>query len=79
MLGNPKKTQFPFGAWITPFGSEKVSTIRAKGPLRCARCKAYANAYFRFDGTKSSAVCNICGISFQIDNQNVDPANLNSS
>ena len=77
MLGNPKKTQFPFGAWITPFGSEKVHTIRAKGPLRCSRCKAYANAYFRFDGTKTSAVCNICGITFQVD-QSTDPANLTS-
>ena len=54
-----------------------MHTVRAKAPLRCGRCKAYINAYFRFDGTKSSAICNICGINFQID-QSTDSVNLNS-
>lgn len=37
------------------------------------------NGYFRFDGTKTNAICNICGISFGIDQSVVDGGNLNSA
>ena len=77
MLGNPRKTSFPFGAWVNPLGSYNVQAVQVKSPLRCGRCKAYINPYFRFDGTKSSALCNICGINFAVQ-QATDPANLNT-
>ena len=78
MMGNPKKRYFPYGAWLTPFGSDKVHTLKVKSPLRCSRCKAYVNPHFRFDGTKSSAICNICGIKFPIESS-VDAKNIQSS
>lgn len=34
--------------------------------MRCNRCRSYANPYYRFDGTKTVASCNICGTNFQI-------------
>ena len=74
---NPKKSNFSLGVWITPFGSQNVHKIRVNSPLRCSRCKAYVNGYFRFDGTKTSATCNICGINFQIDGS-TDQNNLTS-
>lgn len=77
MLGNPKKTGFPFGALINPFGSDRVHTVRVKSPLRCRRCNAYVNPYFRLDGSKTSATCNICGTTCQVAGT-TDPANLNS-
>lgn len=77
MLGNPRKTSFPFGAWINPFGSDRVHTVRVKSPFRCGRCKAYINPYFRFDGSKTSTLCNICGVNCQVGGA-TDPNNLNS-
>ena len=78
-FGNPKKSSFPLGAWITPFGSDKVHKVRVNSPLRCTRCKAYVNGYFRFDGSKTNAQCNICGINFAIDTATVDNNNMNST
>lgn len=52
--------------------------MKVKFPLRCTRCKAYINPYFRFDGTKTSGTCNICGMTFAIDGS-TDSNNLNSS
>lgn len=34
--------------------------------MRCNHCRSYANPYFRYDGTKTVACCNICGVNFQI-------------
>ncbi len=79
VLGNPRKSSFPFGVWVTPFGSDQVHKVRVNSPVRCTRCKAYINGYFRFDGTKTNAVCNICGINFAIDTAHVDANNLNST
>lgn len=61
-----KKFNFPIGVWIQPFGSPKVHNIPVTTPLRCQRCKAYVNPYFKSDSTNKSCVCNICGIRFQI-------------
>jgi hypothetical protein len=66
-FGNPRKSNFPLGVWITPFGYGKVSRIKVGFPLRCSRCRAYANCYFRFDGNKTSAICNICTMNFNIE------------
>ena len=77
MLGVPKKTNFPFGAWINPFGSDRVHSIRVKSPYRCGRCKAYINPYFKFNHNKTAALCNICGANSQIPT-NIDPNNLNN-
>jgi hypothetical protein len=41
--------------------------VEVFSPIRCTRCKAYANPNFKFDSLKKSAVCNICGIKFAID------------
>jgi len=62
----PKKSIYPVGAWITPFGSDEVHVIDVNSPLRCHRCKAYINPYFKFDGSRRFVVCNICGMKFQI-------------
>lgn len=78
MMGNPKKRNFPYGAWIMPFGSDNVKEVKVDAPLRCSRCKAYINPYFRLDGTKSSAHCNICGIKFDIEN-GMSNKNLNNT
>ena len=78
MMGNPKKRMFPYGAWITPFGSDQVHSLKVKSPLRCSRCKAYVNPHFRFDGTKTSVLCNICGIKFSTE-PTLDPKNIQSS
>ena len=66
IMGNPKKRSFPLAAWLMPFGGDNVQKVQADTPLRCVRCKAYVNPYFRFDGTKTYAVCNICGMKFEI-------------
>lgn len=62
-----------------PFGSSKVPKVRVNTPLRCTRCRAYVNAYFKFDGTKTSSVCNICGINFQINSAQIDSSNINDT
>lgn len=36
------------------------------------------NPHFRFDSTKGSAICNMCGTKFQIE-ETVDKTNINSS
>jgi hypothetical protein len=48
-------------------------------PLRCSRCHAYANCYFRFDGNKNTAICNICTMNFNIEQSAVEKCNINSS
>lgn len=53
--------------------------VRVNSPLRCTRCKAYVNAYFRFDGTKTNVACNICGINFGVDHSHTDANNFNST
>jgi hypothetical protein len=78
-LGNPKKTNFPLGVWVNPFGSDQVPKINVGSPLRCTRCHAYANCYFKFDGNKSSAICNICTMNFGIETGTIEKCNLNST
>lgn len=75
-FGNTRKSNFPLGVWVSPFGSDRVHKVHVNSPMRCTRCKAYVNGYFRFDGSKTSATCNICGINFGIDTSTVDPNNL---
>jgi len=62
-----------------PFGSNKVHKVRVNTPLRCTRCRAYVNAYFKFDGAKTTAVCNICGINFQILSTQADNESIQNS
>lgn len=62
-----------------PFGSNRVPKVRVNTPLRCTRCRAYVNAYFKFDGTKSSSICNICGINFQINTAQTDYNNISDT
>lgn len=47
-------------------------------PLRCQRCKAYINPYFKIDPSSKSAVCNICGVKFGIP-ETTDKENMNRS
>jgi protein transport protein SEC24 len=74
----PKKSIFPLGAWITPFGADNVPSVNVHSPLRCHRCKAYVNPYFQFDGSRKMATCNICGMKFQID-ENIDRKNMEAT
>lgn len=78
-FGNVKKSQFPLGVWVMPFGSNKVHKVRVNTPLRCTRCRAYVNAYFKFDGTKTTAVCNICGINFPIASTQADNNSIHNT
>lgn len=59
---HPKKVTLPLGAWIMPLGpdSYSVPSITVRAPLRCTRCKAYVNAYFKVDATNNVG-CNLCG------------------
>lgn len=57
----------PLGCIIQPFASVEegeqevpVADCGPKGPLRCARCAAYINPYFRFVDGGRKTVCNIC-------------------
>lgn len=76
ILATPRKINFPYGAWVNPLASEDVFTVRVRSPFRCNRCKAYLNPYFRLDGGKTSATCNICGVNSPA--QGADPANFNT-
>jgi len=65
------KSSIPLGLVLCPFanpaaGESQVPTVdlttaSGGGPLRCSRCKAYANPGFRFLSGGSSFICNICG------------------
>ena len=66
MEAGSRRFQFPLGAWFKPFGSNLVHNIKITAPLRCQRCKAYINPYFKIDPSCRSAVCNICGVKFLI-------------
>ena len=76
---HPKKVILPFGAWVMPLGpdSQTVPSITVKAPLRCARCKAYVNAYFKIDATNNIG-CNLCGHRY-VSQDKIDPAILNST
>eukprot|EP00928_Gymnodinium_smaydae_P036760 TRINITY_DN25652_c0_g1_i1.p1 TRINITY_DN25652_c0_g1~~TRINITY_DN25652_c0_g1_i1.p1 ORF type:complete len:1025 (-),score=202.29 TRINITY_DN25652_c0_g1_i1:144-3218(-) len=51
----------PF-AELTPFEAPiPLVDLGEAGPLRCTRCKAYANAYFQFHSQGRMATCNFCG------------------
>lgn len=79
MLHNqPRKTSLPIGVWISPFASDQVNVVDVRSPLRCARCKAYVNPYFQFDGSRRAATCNLCGLRFNID-ESIDRANIDTS
>lgn len=39
----------------------QVTTFGDSGPVRCTRCKAYVNPFFRFIDQGRSFVCNFCG------------------
>jgi protein transport protein SEC24 len=62
---------------VSPFASEQVRCVEVRSPLRCARCKAYVNPYFQFDGARRSVVCNLCGLRFAVE-EGTDRANLDS-
>lgn len=65
-----KALNLPLGVVVQPFADvmeheppvAMVPNIDDEALLRCARCKAYVNAYwvFNHDGT---AICNICKFS----------------
>ncbi len=57
-----------FGAIVQPLaeplpGEAAVPVVHPgdEGPLRCGRCGAYVNPYFRFVERGSSFLCNFCG------------------
>jgi protein transport protein SEC24 len=62
-----------------PFGvdSPTVPSVTVKTPLRCVRCKAYVNPYFKFDGT-GNITCNICGHRY-VSHEKIDQNILNST
>lgn len=74
-----KKFTFPQSVWVMPLGSDSqaVPSITVKGPLRCTRCKAYVNPYFKIDAT-GSVFCNICGYRYT-SSEKIDPTILNST
>lgn len=51
--------------------------VDVRSPLRCARCKAYVNPYFQFDGARRAVTCNLCGLRFNID-ESIDRANIDT-
>ena len=55
-----------------------MHVIDVTAPLRCARCKAYVNPFFQFDGSRQSATCNLCGLRFSID-ERTDKANTTNT
>jgi len=76
---HPKKINLPLGAWVMPLGPDSytVPSITVKAPLRCTRCKAYVNAYFKIDATNNVG-CNLCGHRYT-NQDKIDPAILNSA
>lgn len=51
--------------------------VDVRSPLRCARCKAYVNPYFQFDGARRAVSCNLCGLRFNVE-EGLDRANVDS-
>lgn len=62
-----------------PLGPDSsiVPSVTVKAPLRCVRCKAYANPYFKFD-VSNNITCNICGHRY-VCQEKIDPNILNST
>ncbi|KFM23010.1 Protein transport protein Sec24-like CEF [Auxenochlorella protothecoides] len=63
-----RKLKLPFGLVINPMAApglrdDPIPTVDLGpgGPVRCAECKAYVNAYFRFVADGGRMVCNFCG------------------
>lgn len=61
-------SKLPLGLCLRPFapilpGEAPVPEVdvRADGPIRCRRCRAYLNPHFRFTH-EQKFVCNLCGV-----------------
>lgn len=77
------KAALPLGVVLTPFadaamGEAAIPTVDLpNGPLRCDRCRAYANPGFRFMSSGAKYSCNLCGFSGDTPSEHyaaVDPA-----
>lgn len=77
------KSALPLGVVLTPFadaamGEAAIPTVDLpNGPLRCDRCRAYANPGFRFMSSGAKYSCNLCGFSGDTPSEHysaVDPA-----
>lgn len=65
------KSSLPLGVVLTPFADPEpgenmvpevdLTTEGGGGPLRCSRCRAYANPGFRFVESGLKFYCNLCG------------------
>ena len=77
-------TKLPLGVTIQPFASltlndAEVPTIQLPmdgTPLRCRRCRAYANPKFQFT-YDSSVICNICKVKMQVPAEHSAPMGPN--
>jgi len=77
------KSALPLGVVLMPFadaamGEAAIPTVDLpNGPLRCDRCRAYANPGFRFTSAGAKYSCNLCGFSGDTPSEHyatVDPA-----
>jgi len=65
------KASIPLGVIVTPFADPEageqmipevdLTTAGNGGPLRCSKCRGYANPGFRFIDSGSRFYCNLCG------------------
>lgn len=77
-------TKLPLGLTIQPFSTltpndAEVPTIPLPmdgTPLRCRRCRAYANPKFQFT-YDSSVICNICRVKMQVPGEHFAPMGPN--
>ncbi|CCH62456.1 hypothetical protein TBLA_0H01690 [Henningerozyma blattae CBS 6284] len=75
-------TKLPLGVTVQPFATivptAPVPVVEIEsdhGPLRCRRCRAYANPKFQFT-YDSHAVCNICKVKMPIPSEHFAPMGI---